>query len=448
MAIQETHRDEIDLVKLVKVMIKQKWVIIGGTLIFTLAAVLIALAWPKVYKSEGFFQIGRGIDTDLTELQDIQDDIRKDFQDNLMDNQTLQNNMLLNEAMQTTDMMVRNVSLPDYKKYASQFTNPQKLSRFLKQKKNLEEKELADIKKDLQSSAEIEKWIEPIYAYSKKDLKELAQNSRDLRNFVLGVQLTGEQDSPKNAGEFVTILGEFIKDSILYGKLRDYILSQLNKNNTESKKYDNIVIDSEFKLRQLTIKLKDFEQIIKKYPESRSLSNRELFAFQLNSQRWLSPLTQVVGIESYIADIKENLAQAQRKKQVADLKLLFFLELKNRVNEEKFGEPLLAKCRELTDTVLQREDFPGDVIRQARNEVAVDFDNFTTFHEEMQFISGPTVSKKPVKPKKTLMVAIGFILGLFISIVLAFFLDWWLSNKRKIMGEGNTLEPGEPGERR
>jgi len=430
---QEKIRDEIDLIKLVKVLIKQKWVIIGGTLIITLLSVIIALVWPRVYKSEGFFQLGRGIEPDLLEMKDIQDEIRKDFHDNLVDDETLQNEMLLNQALQNTDMMMMNVSIPDYKKYASQFTNPQKLSRFIKRNKSIGENEMVDIKKDLQTSEEIQHWIEPVYAYSKRDIKDLAQNSRDLKNFVLGVQVYGEQNTPKKAGNFVTLLGGFIEDSILYGKLRDYINTQLNKNKTESKKYDNIVIGDEFKLQQLSRKLNSLKQIMKKYPESKSLSNRELFAFQLNSQRWLSPITQVVGVESYIADIKENLAQSQRKKQIADLKILFFLELKKEASKEKYGESLLSKCRQFTESFLQREDFPGDVLREVRNDLSVDFDNFATFYEEMQFISGPTISKKPVKPKKALMVAIGFVLGFFISIFLAFFLDWWLTNKRKIM---------------
>jgi LPS O-antigen subunit length determinant protein (WzzB/FepE family) len=435
---QERHRDEIDLVQLVKVLVKRKWVIIGGTIIITLLAVIISLLLPKVYQSEGFFQLGRGIDVDLEELREIQDEIRKDFQEKMVDNQTLQDNMLLNETLRNTELMKMNVSIPDYKKYASQFTNLQQFLQFVKKKiknKELGDLRLGDIRQSIRTSEDIEQWIEPEYAYSKKELKDLAQNMKDLKNFVLGVHLLGEQAAPEKAQAVVKVIGEFIKDSILYGKLRDYIGDQLNKSKTKAKKYDNLIINDEFKLRQLTLKRNRMEQLLKKYPQAKAMLNRELFSIQSSGQRYLSPVAQVVGIESHSADIKENLAQNQRKKKVADLKLLFFLEIKKRLNADMFGEPLLTQCIKLTDTFFDKEDFPGDVIREVRNDLAIDFDNIAAFEEEMQFISGPTLSRNAIRPKKVLIAAIGFVLGFFLSIFFAFFVDWWIINKKRIINE-------------
>ncbi len=442
---QERSRDEIDLVQLVKVLIKRKWVIIGGTIIITLLAVIISLLLPKVYQSEGFFQLGRGIDMDLEELREIQDEIRKDFQEKMMDNQTLQDNLLLNEALRNTELINMNMSIPDYKKYASQFTNLQQFLQFVKKKiknKELGDLRLGDIRQNIQTSEDLAQWIEPEYAYSKKELKDLAQNMRDFKNFVLGVQIIGEQTTPENARAVVAVLGEFIKDSILYGKLREYIGNQLNKSKTKAKKYDNLIINDELKLRQLTMKRSHMEELLKKYPQAKAMQNRELFSIPGSGERYLPPLAQIVGIESHIADIKENLAQNQRKKQAADLKLLFFLEIKKRLTADMFGEPLLTKCIKLTDTFFDKEDVPGDVIREVRNDLAVDFDNIAAFKDVMRFISGPTLSRNAIRPKKVLITAVGFVLGLFLSIFFAFFVDWWIINKKRIMSEksGNKNE--------
>ncbi len=430
---QERRRDEIDLVQLVKVLIKRKWVILGGTIIITLLALIISLLLPKVYRSEGFFQLGRGIDVDFEELKEIQEKIRKDFQENMMDNQTLQNNMLLDETLQDTKLVMMNVSIPDYKKYASRFTNPQKFLQFVKKKKKI--KEPGDLRINLGTAEDLSQWIEPVYAYSRKDLKELAQNARDISNFVIGVQLVGEQASPEQARAIVNVIGEFIKDSIIYGKLRDYTATQLNKSKTESKKHDNIIINDEFKLRQLTMKRSHMEQLMKNYPQTKTMQNRELFAIQHSGQRFLSPLAQVVGIESHIADIKEDLARNQREKQLADLKLLFFLESKKLLDNDRFGESLLTQCIQLTDTFFDKEDFPGDVSREVRNDLAVDFDNIAAFNEVMQFISGPTLPGSAISPKKVLITVIGLVLGFFLSIFFAFFLDWWILNKKRIVNE-------------
>lgn len=435
---QERSRDEIDLVQLAKVLIKRKWVIIGGTMIITLLAIMISVLLPKVYKSEGFFQLGQGIDVDLEELREIQDEIRKDFQEKMVDNQTLQDNLLINETLQNTELMKMNVSIPDYKKYASRFSNLQRFLQFVKKKienKEFADLELADIRRNIRTSEELGLLIEPEYAFSKKELKDLAQNMKDTKNFVLGVHLFVEQASPGKAWAFAAVLGGFIKDSILYGKLRDYMDDQMNKSKTKAKKYDNLIIKNEFKLRQLAMKRDHMEQLLKKYPQAKTMQNRELFSFLGSGERYLSPLAQIVGIESHIADIKENLAQNQRNKQVADLKLLFFLEIKKRLNNNRFGESLLTQCFKLTDTFFDKEDYPGEVVREVRNDLAVDLDNIAAFKEVMRFISGPTRSGKAIRPKKVLITVIGFVLGFFLSIFFAFFVDWWLLNKKRIINE-------------
>jgi len=435
---QERRRDEIDLVQLVKVLIKRKWVIIGGTIIITLLTVIISLLLPKVYQSKGFLQMGRGIDVDLEELREMQEQIREDLQEKMVDNQTLQENVLLNETLQNTELMNMNISIPDYKKYASQFTNRQQFLQFAKKKiknKELGDLTLDDIRKNIRTSEDFGLWIEPEYAYSKKELKDLSQSMKEFKNFVLGVQLIGEQATPEKARDVVQVIGEFIKDNILYGKLRDYIGDQLNKSKTKAKKYDNLIINDEFKLRQLTMKRSHMEEFLKKYPQAKAMQDRELFTLLGSGERYLSPLAQIVGIESHIADIKENLAQNQRKKQAADLKLLFFLEIKKRLDAEMFSDPLFTQCIRLTDTFFDKEDFPGDVIREVRNDLAVDFDNIAAFKEVMQFISGPTLSRKAIRPKKVLIAAIGFVLGFFLSLFFAFFVDWWLTNKKRIISE-------------
>jgi len=424
--------DEIDLIQLVKVLVKKKWLIIGGTLAATLAALVISLLLPRIYQSNGFFRLSSGVDVDLEELKKIQDKIREDFQENLLDNLTLQNTMLLNETLEDAGLMMKTVSIPDYKKYLSQFTNPFQLIRFMDEKKKNGDESVKALKSTFRASEEIEQLIEPVYAYSKKDLKELTQNPKETKNFVLGVQLTAEGESPEKAQAFTKLIGEFIKDCILYGKLSDYIGAQWNKSRTEFKKYENFTIKDGFKLEQLKLKRAYIEQLLKAYPGSKEMVSRELYSLENNGHRYLSPVAQLVGIESHIADIKENLAQNLRNKQSLELKLDFFSKAKDMISTERFGRALLDQLEKWKDSFLSEKNLPADVVRQVKNELGVDLDNFMNLNEEMQFISGPTLSHTPVKPKKSLITAIGFVLGLALSVFLAFVVDWWAVNKQKI----------------
>ncbi len=241
------YNDEIDMVQLVKVLIKRKWLIAAGTLLVTLAALLISLLLPKVYKSDGFFQLSTGIDIDLTDLKDIQEVFKSELQSDTLDVSLLKD-IVMNDFITGSSVTVKSLSIPDYKKYFSQFTNPQKFLGFLdrqqqKQKKPGDNNNIRDeLRESIRTTEDIAKWINPVYAYTKKDSKELAQISRDVKNFVLGVRIHGELRTPQKAQTFVSIIGTFIKDSILYGKLKDYIISESNKNQVETKKYENFIL--------------------------------------------------------------------------------------------------------------------------------------------------------------------------------------------------------------
>lgn len=424
--------DEIDLIRLVNVLAKRKWFILSGTLALTLAALIIALLLPRVYQSKAFFRLSSGIDVNLEELKQIQDKIRDNLHNDLLYNLTLEKSMLLDQTLEDIEMIMRNVSFPDYKKYSTQFSDPHRFMRFLEQKEQAGDKNAVELRNSKGKTVPVAQCIEPVYAYSKKDLKELTQNPKDARNFVVGVELTAEKESPEKARAFVNALGEFIKDSILFGKLDDYITLQWNKAREEYNKFDNLIIKNEFKLQQLLTKRSELEQLLKKYPESKNMASRELLSLDKNGYRYLSPVSQLVGVESYIADIKENLSQNHRDKQLVSLKFDFFSKIKemNAEENEMHGYSFLSNIMKSLNAIFDEKKLPDSTARQVKNELIIDFDKFMTMYDEMQFLSGPTLSHIPVKPKKTLFLAVGFVLGLLLSVCYAFIIDWWAINKQ------------------
>lgn len=440
---QEAYRDTVDLVQLVKVLLKRKWLVVVGTLAFTLAAVLLALVLPKAYMSEGFIRLSSGEEYDLEELKEIQERIREDFQKNLMDNVTLQRSLLLNEVLRDSSLTMSSVNIPDYKKYQSQFTSPQQFLRFIAMRRETGgpgSKHLAELELNVRYSEDILQWLEAVYAYSKKDISQ-GQVAKDVRNFVVGVQIRGEQPSPKKARALVSVMGGFIKDSIIYGKLSDYINTHLNKSQADAKIYENYVIQDQFKLEQLAEKQDLLNAVLKKYPQAKTLADRELFSILGSGHRYLSPVSQLIGIESHSADIKENLSGNQRSRQVEEVRFKFMTEAKKFLAEETFGEALFHRCTRLKDVFFKQipgqtghlgGEYPKGVRQQVENEITKDFINLNNLGDEMRFLSGPTQPVKPVKPKKALIAVIGLLLGFFIFVFLAFFVEWWEMNKNTI----------------
>jgi len=434
---ERDERDELDLVQVVKVLLKRKWLIVAGTVLFTLAAGVLTLLLPKVYESKGFFQLSQGRDVDITNLKDIQDIFKEEMPNTMMD-VTMVKDSIMNDFLSTGGrLLMKTVSIPDYKKYFSQFTNPRLFLQFMAMKKKSGDADLKSIRPVVRTADDIAQWIEPVYAYSKNDTKELGQIARDAENFVVGVDISGEGNSPQKAKTFVFIIGEFIKDSIIYGKLKNYIASELSRSRTEYNKYDNYIIKDDFKLKQLSQKRDDIREMLKRYPGTQELmTSREVIYFADGGHRFLSPTMQLVGIESYMADVKENLSGCKRNKEVAGLKLQFFQKVNEILESETFSGPLIEKSLALIQTVSAdqaNQELTDDIVREVKNDLNVDFNNFVSFREGMRFISGPSLTERPIHPRKALITSIAFVLGFFLFVFLAFFIEWWSKNKKMIV---------------
>ena len=178
-------------------------------------------------------------------------------------------------------------------------------------------------------------------------------------------------------------------------KLNDYINSEFNDSQTGVKKFENEIIKSEFKLDQLNKKIGDIKNILKKYPQSKNFGNRELVSVEKGGYRFLSPIAQLVGIESEILDIKEQLAHFRRDKKLMNLEFDFFLKSKEILNRKIFGEDLLKRIIELKEKSFNKKENGTDIGKEVFNTLTIDLDNFTSVKDEMQFVSGPTFSKKP-----------------------------------------------------
>ncbi|MCP4147562.1 MAG: hypothetical protein GY757_07410 [bacterium] len=429
MEIRETKNDDIDLVQLAKVLIKRKWMIVGGTLLLTVLAIIIALLLPKTYKSEGFFQLSTGVDLQVDAIMEIQKKVQIGLHNNLLSSQTMRNNMLVDDILQNSSLMMKNVTIPDYKKYLAKITNTQYFLKYLNSLNKEGQKDLEELTQEARVSDILSQALTPVYAYTKKDLKDLAQISKDANNYLVGIKLYGECESPQKAQTFINILGAFIKSSILYEKMNNYIIEEYTRSSTQAKKYDNFLITASFKLNQLIQKSDAMRAIGKKYPASPV----ELISLGPTGHRFLSPTVQLVGIESYMIDLKENLVQNKRNKQLSDLRLQFFAKLKPILAEETFGSSHLAKCLDYKKTFFENPGaMPEDVIRQVKNELDVDFENISNLDTEMQFISGPTLIPKPIKPRKAVIAAVSFVFAFFLCIFMAFFVDWWQKNKKII----------------
>jgi LPS O-antigen subunit length determinant protein (WzzB/FepE family) len=412
---EEAYSDEIDFSSILMVLWKRRKLIIFGTLGATLLSIGISFLLPRYYRSEGFYQLGNP-------TKKIAD-----------------NEIPKNENSKTKKTAWIGVPVPLYKSSSSQFFDTNRFQLIASQYTSFKKEDLEKIETNFRTTADINKWIKPVYAFAKEDTREFAHLPQDESNSVIGLNLAYESDSPEKAYTYVSFFGNYVRDCLLYLTLYNYIMEEYTNTLARLNKIENDIIAIQFGLTQNTNKMKDIRAILSNYPESAKIESRQLVSVQEGGSRFLAPVTQLVGIESTLADLRLVLAQHERDKEKFSVRAEYFLrcysELKN-IGEH--GESLLLLLKSAKDEVFKNKDLSQDAFKEVFNNLSIDLQTFEfIFLSNSRFISGPTNPTAPISPRKSLIVIASCLGSFFLLVILALILHWWQGNKKAIMSDSS-----------
>lgn len=399
--VQRSSVEEINFTKIFAIFWRQRKLIFFGTLAITLFAAALSFFIPKTYRSEAFYQLGNP------------------------ERKIVKN-------MEGKDLIGFPITL--YKKSTPEIFNSNRLYLFAKERRFFSEKDLKKVKANFQTAADIEKWITPVFAFSKEDLLKMAKLPNGGPNLVLGLSLCYETDSPQKALNFVRFFGEFIRDCLLHAVLYNYIKDEYIKVISELSENENAGIDLQFLILQNVKKMLDIKTILTKYPEAKKIDSGQVVSIQEGGFRFLTPITQLVGIESILADQRRELARLEREKEILHIRKEYFSKSNASLNQtDQCGEFIFSQLKAIKSDVFKNKDFSKGPTKVVFNNLNIDLQTFDlAFFTNCRFISGPTLPTRHIKPRKSAIIILTCFLSFFFFIVLALVLHWWQGNKKKI----------------
>ncbi len=373
--------DEIDLIELFKVLYRRKKLIIFGVLGLTILSIIICFILPNTYKSEGFFKLDNA---------SVSPGIYREYY-GLYSN------------------------IERFKNYYTKYVKDSKLKKIL----NNHSKNIMTFKKNL------DKFIQPVESKPKRREK--------LTSNILGLKIQPEAKSPTLAYKYALFLGNYIRNTIMYKILSNNISESYYNYLKNLKDIDNKIITLNINIKKLEEKKDFLLKLVKSYPISKKFDVTQIISVDKGGYKYLSPVLQIIGIESNLADLKTNLTIIQRKKKVVSLYYDFYKELFNKKDNKKDGNELFNIFKKEYNLFFKNKNLQNDVIREVYNTLTIQLNNYNqTFYEKIKFIAGPSIPNKPIKPKKKLIVAVSFITSIFFFIFLAFFVEWWENNKGRV----------------
>ncbi|MGM3277617.1 hypothetical protein [Ralstonia sp. 24A2] len=269
--------------------------------------------------------------------------------------------------------------------------------------------------------------LQAVQPLSKDDLRYITDAKAALEAVgILGFSISFKAQSPENAQARVQLLGDFVKDTMLNEDLLDAIDTKVGETKAKKQQIDNQIIQKRLALAQAAARLDAARAIAGKYPEASKMEARQLLSTgnDNDSSRYLSPVAQLVGIETEIANLKSQLTLLERDADQNALRNEFYERIDQRSRQVQTGNGLLAEFVKIGQDVFKGKNLQDDKTREVYNQIMLVAEQMRTKHiSEARFVSGPTLPDTRSGPGALVLALLSLIGGIALASAITLLLD-------------------------
>jgi len=269
--------------------------------------------------------------------------------------------------------------------------------------------------------------LQAVQPLSKDDLRYITDAKAALEAVgILGFSISFKAQSPESAQARVQLLGDFVKDTMLSEDLLDAIYTKVGETKAKKQQIDNQIIQKRLALAQAAARLDAARAIAGKYPEASKMEARQLLSTgnDNDSSRYLSPVAQLVGIETEIANLKSQLTLLERDADQNALRNEFYERIDQRSRQVQTGNGLLAEFVKIGQDVFKGRNLQDDKTREVYNQIMLVAEQMRTKHiSEARFVSGPTLPDTRSGPGALVLALLSLIGGIALASAIMLLLD-------------------------
>lgn len=327
------------------------------------------------------------------------------------------------------------VSASNYKRYESVFSSGARLQQYIQSTNQATTQDGALLFKLADEPDGLTNALKPEFAFTDRDSKAFGVKVDDAAGAMIGVRIEVSDKAP-TGGTPVTLLAEYVRDSIIRVDMEATMLSQCNNFRTREQELRNAQIQNDFAIRQEESRLANLRDIIARNPEASSIDNRQIVSVERGTERFLSPAAQLVASEIQIGELKLAEVLRERDRVASALKRDYYCSAQQALQQPTTGRAFLDGIQNTQAAVFQGHDKSIDVVEQTWNELDVERANWAnTYLQSMRFVASPEGTEiKQRKPGLALGIVLGGMLGGMLGIMIALIRAWW----RGGLEAGNT----------
>lgn len=256
---------------------------------------------------------------------------------------------------------------------------------------------VAQLANDMAKENLLTRWVRPVFAIARADLREIPDQPRDEANYLVAIDIEVERRSPKEAMAIAGVLGDYIRDTAILLRAREFVTGMHYKASSRLIDLDRHMISTRLALAQAERKQAEIVAIRERYPDTTRGEVRQVISVDKTTSRFLPPVAQLVGAESQLADLRETMRIAEWDVERSKALAAFLEPAQAIVREARSGSDLFPRLDKLMSETFDAKQLTSDPWRDAFNTLRIEiFGLKTLYFERMRFIAAPAVNEIPL----------------------------------------------------
>jgi hypothetical protein len=277
-------------------------------------------------------------------------------------------------------------------------------------------------------------WHKPVPKVSRADAKELPDvllqleqerdkvvddprappRERKPVTVYLGLRLTHTAPGPQQVANVASWLGEYFKDVAT----REAVREQVSRWKADNRQFSDRALERklrfEFDIQQAQTRATSLKSIVAAYPDAARRDSQQVVDVRKDNEKFMSPMSQLVGAESEIIDIRERLQKLEREIEQQSFVKSLVLEADTAANKAQSGND---SVRQLSTVITEAsKKVKTEAEREKLLSLAADLSQITArFLSQAQFVAKPSVPSLPERPTPLMVTVLGALLAALLA---------------------------------
>jgi hypothetical protein len=232
----------------------------------------------------------------------------------------------------------------------------------------------------------------PVLPFSRRDAREFGDIRDAASNALVGLDLSTNARDAATASEMLGIMAGYFTNALLRERVRTWVLKHSTDAASKEKALQADIIEARMKIDAMGRRIQDFKEILARYPDSAKLDSRQVISITEGSDRFLSPLAQLVAADTSITSLRETIHRKERQALQFAFQERFFHEADQMLQSNMLVAKLISELGKLSARQLASVDPQADWAREVALRIQADVAGFSSAFASFGIRNEPRVS--------------------------------------------------------